>query len=143
MRLSRRKKLSLVKNFKIPIEKKNHNTVILTESQKHLEIVLDFRLDFKEQLEIIFKKVSQTIGLPRKLQNLLPRKSLITVCKSFVRPHLDYGDIIYDQAYKASFHSKLESIQYNATLAITGAIRETSKEKLYQELGFESLHQRR
>ena len=121
----------------------NHNTVILTESQKHLEIVLDFRLDFEEQLEIIFKKVSQTIGVPCKLQNLLPRKSLITVCKSFVRPHLDYGDIIYDQPYKASFHSKLESIQYNATLAITGAIRETSKEKLYQELGLESLHQRR
>ena len=127
MRLSRRKKLSLVKNFKISIEKKNHNTVILTESQKHLEIVLDFRLDFKEQLEIIFKKVSQTIGLPRKLQNLLPRKSLITVCKSFVRPHLDYGDIIYDQAYKASFHSKLESIQYNATLAITGPIEKLQK----------------
>ena len=105
----------------------NHNTVILTESQKHFELVLDFRLDFKEQLEIIFKKVSQTIGLPRKLQNLLPRKSLITVYKSFVRPHLDYGDIIYDQAYKASFHSKLESIQYNATLAITGLIEKLQK----------------
>ena len=32
------------------------------------------------------------------------------------------------------FHQKLESIQYNACLAIAGAIRGTSKEKLYQEL---------
>ena len=36
-----------------------------------------------------------------------------------------------------------ESVQYNAALAITGAIRSSSREKLYQELGFESLHDRR
>ena len=54
---------------------------------------------------------------------------------------MDYGDIIYDQAFNPSFHRKLESIQYNATLAVTDAMRGTSKEKLYQELGFESLQQ--
>ena len=40
-----------------------------------------------------------------------------------IRPHLDYGDIIYDQAYNSSFHQKLELIQYNPVLALTGAIR--------------------
>ena len=49
----------------------------------------------------------------------------------------------YDQAYNASFHPKLDSIQYNAALAIIGAIRETSKEKLYDELGLETLEKRR
>ena len=44
---------------------------------------------------------------------------------------MDYSDIIYGQAYHVSFHRKLESIQYDAALAITGAIRGTSKEKLY------------
>ena len=39
--------------------------------------------------------------------------------------------------------SKIESVQYNASLAITGAIRGTSQEKLYQELGLESLKRRR
>ena len=61
----------------------------------------------------------------------------------FVRPHLDYGDILYDQAFNNSFHERLESIQYNAALVITGAVRGSSREKLYQELGFESLQQRR
>ena len=42
-----------------------------------------------------------------------------------------------------SFHRKLESIQYNACLAITGTIRGTSKEKLCQEIGLESLQLRR
>ena len=46
------------------------------------------------------------MGLLRELQNLLLRKSLITVYKSFIRPNLDYLDIIYDQAYNASFHRK-------------------------------------
>ena len=41
-----------------------------------------------------------------------------------------------------SFHQKLESIQYNACSAITGSIRGTSKEKLYQEIGLESLQLR-
>ena len=60
-----------------------------------------------------------------------------------MRPHLDYGDIIYDEAYNETFHQKLESIQYNACLALPGAIRGSSREKLYLELGLESLQCRR
>ena len=88
-------------------------------------------------------QISKTIGLLRKLQNILARPALLTIYKSFIRPHLDLGDIIYDQAYNLSFHQKLESIQYNASLALTGAIRRSSREKLYQELGLESLQLRR
>ena len=73
----------------------------------------------------------------------LLRQSLVTVYKAFIRPHLDYGDIIYEQTYNESFHQKMESIQYNAALAITDAIRGTSREKIYQELGLESLRKRR
>ena len=73
---------------------------------------------------------------------ILPRRSLVTIIYS-IRPRLDYGDIIFDRAFNKSFHDKLESIQYNALLAITGAIRGISKEKLYQELRFDSLQQRR
>ena len=50
--------------------------------------------------------------------------------------------MLYDQAYNISFHQKLESIQCNVCLAITGSIRGTSKEKLYQEIGSESLQLR-
>ena len=38
-----------------------------------------------------------------------------------MRLHLDYGDIIYGKAYNTSFHQKLEKIQYNSALSITGA----------------------
>ena len=74
---------------------------------------------------------------------MLPRSSLLTIYKSFVRPHLDYGDVIYDQPNNSHLSDKIESVQYSAASAITGAIRGTSKQKLYQELGLESLKVRR
>ena len=79
---------------------------------------------------MVTNKINKTIGLLRKLQNLLPRPAVITIYKAFVRPHLDYGDILDDQAFNLSFHQKLESIQYRACLVITGAIRSTSREKI-------------
>ena len=77
---------------------------------------------------MILNKVNKTIGLLHKLHNILPRSALLTIYKSFIRPLLDYGDIIYDQAYNASFHQKLELLQYNACLVITGAIRSSLRE---------------
>ena len=70
---------------------------------------------------------------------LLPHASLLALYKSFVRPHLDYGNVIYDQPNNSCLSDIIESVQYNAALVITGAIRGTSKEKLYQELRLESL----
>ena len=83
------------------------------------------------------------IGIIRKLNKTLPQNSLITMYKSFARPHLDYVDIIYDQPNKESFNQKTERIQYSAALAITGAIKGTYQSRLYNELGLESLKFRR
>ena len=121
----------------------NNNSVNQTPFQKYLRMYLDPKLDFLEDLKNIQAKVNKSIALLRKLQTILPRSTLLTIYKAFIRPHLNYGDTIYDQAYNDSFHQKLESIQYNAALAITGAIRGNYSEKLYQELGLESLQQRR
>ena len=80
---------------------------------------LESKLDFRGHTQNVLNKVSKTIGLLRKLQKISPRPPLITIYKSFMRSHLDYGDIIYNQAYNFSFNQKIESIQYNAVLAIT------------------------
>ena len=63
----------------------------------------------------------------------------MTMYKAFVRPHLDYGDIIYDEAFNETFHQKLGSIQYSACVALSEAIRGSSREKIYHQLGMESL----
>ena len=104
---------------------------------------LDSKLNFSEHLNTIFQKTNKTIGLLHQLTTLLPRAPLKTIYKSFIRPHLDYGDMIYDQIFNMSFHQKMETIQYNAALAITGAIRGSFRKKIYQELGLETVQQRR
>ena len=68
----------------------------------------------------------------RKFHLVLPRPSLITIYKAFIRPNLDYRAVIFDQAFNNSFHQILESIHYSAAMKIIGAIRGTPKEKLYQ-----------
>ena len=113
----------------------NDNPVHQVQLQKHLGLFL--------HIQCILIKTHKIIGMIRKLQPIIPRAALLTIYKSFLRPHLDYGDVIYDRAFNESFQNKLESVQYDAALAITGAIRGPSREKLYQELGLESLKSRR
>ena len=105
-----------------------NNNVSETNLQKHLGVFLNNYLFFENHLKMILSKVNKTIGLLCKLHNILPRSALFTIYKSFIRPHLDYGDITYVQVYNASFHQKLELLQYNACLAITGVIKGTSRE---------------
>ena len=121
------------------------NNIPLSNSlfQKHHGLTLVVKLNFSEHIKSIAKKINKAMGLLRKFQQILPRSSLLTICKTFIRRWLDYTDIIYDQAYNSAFHDKLESVQYNACLTITGAIRGTSTEKIYQELALESLKPRR
>ena len=91
---------------------------------------------------LCLKLINKGISIIKKLCHSLPRNSLITVCKAFLRHIIDYGDVIYEQPQNESFCEKLESIQYKAALAMTGAIQSTSREKNYQDLGLESLKSR-
>ena len=121
----------------------NNIPVQCSTVQKHLGVYLDEKLNFNTHITEKIGKASKGIGVIKKLFKSLPRNALLTIYKSFVRPHLDYGDIVYDRPNNESFISKLEQVQYNAALAITGAIKCTSHSKLYIELGLESLESKR
>ena len=71
--------------------------VARTPCQKHLGLYLDERLNFSHHIKEKISKACKGISVIRKLHSILPRHSLLTIYKSFIRPHLDYGDIIYDQ----------------------------------------------
>ena len=94
--------------------------VARTNSQIYLGMQLDKKLNFGEYFSKVESKVIKTIGIIRKLQNFIPR--------------LDYGEIIYDKAFNESFQTKLESLQYNATLTITGTIRGSSTKRFLRNL---------
>ena len=94
--------------------------------QKHLGFTLDEKLNFNQHIDSAISKINTGISVIKELRYSLPRNSLITIYKAFLRPLIDYGDIIYDQPQNESFCEKIESVQYKAALAITGAIQGTS-----------------
>ena len=121
----------------------NNIPVQLCESHKHLGIVLGKHLSFHEHIAKKIKICNKLFGTIKHISFHLPRKSLLTIYKSFGRPHLDYGDIKYDNPENETLINKLEKVQYQACLAITGAFQGTSCESLCRELVLECLQTRR
>ena len=82
----------------------NNSLVIEDFSQKHLCIHLDEKLNFIHHIKEKNSKANEGAGVNKKLINTLyHRKALLTLYKSFLRPHLDFGDILYDQLNIESF----------------------------------------
>ena len=93
------------------------------KTPKHLGLKLDEKLNFKKHLNDKFAIVNKGIEMLKKLSNYVPLHSIVTLYKAFILPHLAYTDIIYDKPNNLNIFNKIESLQCNAALAITGPIR--------------------
>ena len=87
-----------------PVVYFDNKPVKSSQKHKHLGMILDSNLSYEHHIKSILNKVNKTIGLLRKFQLILPRHSSITIYKTFIRLHLDYGDVIHDHAFNESFH---------------------------------------
>ena len=107
----------------------NWSEVAIKLEHEHLGMILGSKLNFHSHIRKAIIKVRRGIGIIR-----------------FLSKYVDYGDIIYhkyDPELNLEFTKKLESTQYSAALAVSGAWRGTNTEKLYEELGWEILYYRR
>ena len=149
IRFTRRKK----RDFDRPVILFNNTPVKKIDEHKHLGIILDSRLTFPAHIKVVVFKTRKCIGMLKYLSSYLPRHTLNELYKLYVRPHLDYGDVIYHIPGKmcdfsqnitlSSLMEKLECAHYSAALAVTGAWRGPSRERFYAELGWELLNLRR
>ena len=131
----------------------NGTVVKKVKEQKHLGLILDSGLSFKKHIDEKIIKAKKNIGIIKHLSKFLPMKTLDQMYKALVRSHLDYCDIIYHippsinpPPQLPTFNSvmdKLERVQYQAALAVTGAWQGSNSSKLIEELGWESLSDRR
>jgi hypothetical protein len=130
----------------IPVKREN--------STLHLGLILDGKLNFEEHLEAKFAKVNSGLGLMKYIKKWVDRRTLEQIYKLYTRPHLDYGDIIYNiseldknEIFPKIVHNemadRIESKQYQAARIVTGAWKGTKRDKLYDDLGWESLSDRR
>ena len=129
----------------------NGTVVAKVEEQKHLGLTLKAKLSFGKHPSGKIIKAKTNIGIIKHLSRFLPLKTLDQMYKALVRPHLDYFDVIYHIPPKQdkfsvvlnSLMETVEKVQYQAALAVTGAWKGSSRSKLYEELGWESLSDRR
>ena len=130
----------------------NDNPVERIDEQKHLGLILTPTLYFQKYLYQKIQKAKKNIGIIKHLSIYLPMKTLNQMYKTFVRPHLDYCDIIYHEPPKidnghdvtlTAPMEEVERVQYKGGLAVTGAWQGSNRSKLYDELGWEPLTYRR
>ena len=119
-------------------------------------LTLDTKLSLAKHLSEEISTARKGIGIIKHLAPYLPLKSRDQIYKMHVRPNLDYCNLIYHISAKTvemsdsgssrvltSQMSILESSQYQAALAVSGAWKGTNRIKIYDELGWETLDQRR
>ena len=93
-----------------------------------LVLILDSKLSFNKHLDEKIAKANKGIGIIRRLYHYLPRKALMQIYKSFIRPHLDYCDIIYhkpvyDDFIREYFSERASSDPVNINEQFTSKIK--------------------
>ena len=134
----------------------NNIEVKKVNDHKHLGLVLDSKLSFAKHISEKILIARKGIGIIKHLAPYLPLKSRDQIFKMHVRPHLDYCDAIYhipaktreidegDPSYTLNYQMlSLERTQYQAALAVSGCWKGTNRAKIYHELGWETLDERR
>ena len=82
------------------------------------------------------------VTLLKQLAFKIPRYTKLTIYTSFIRPLLEYGSVLFDNCTTELSH-KMENVQRQAALTITGAYKHTKHLNLLKELGLAPLSQRR
>ena len=127
-----------------PYQPLKMNDVTLTEVQehKHLGVTLTKNLSWSVHITNISNAASKRLDIMTGLKNMLDRNTLEIMYKSFVRPLLEYSDMLWDGCFQKDA-DKLEVLQHRAGRIVSGAIRGTPTVNVYRELGWEPLHRRR
>ena len=120
----------------------NQQPIVQVSSHKHLGLTFSEDLSWHEHFEYIKSRAWGRINIMRKLKFQLDRRSLQIIYFSFVRPLLEYADVVWDNCFQYEAN-ELEKIQNEAARIVTGATKLVSINKLMNETGWESLSTRR
>ena len=120
----------------------NQTQIAEVNSHKHLGIIFLNDCTWHEHLELVKSKAWKRINIMRKLKFQLDRKSLQTIYFSFIRPLLEYADVVWNNCTQYE-SNELDNIQNEAARIVTGATKLASIDSLHTETGWETLGSRR
>ena len=111
------------------------------DTHKHLGLYLTYNLDWSVQCHHACLKAYRKLAVLRSVK-LLRRHTLDVLYKITVRSVLDYSLPVYFNSLNAKQKAKLERIQYTAAKIVSGALHNTSRVSLNNELAWESISTR-
>ena len=117
-------------------------TLVETSQHKHLGVILQNDCKWDNHIYSIIGKIKVHTACLKSYKYRLSRKTLETMYKSFILPHFDYSDVVWDGCTN-TLKDELEKLNLDAIRTIIGAVRGTSHHKLYRESGLISLRERR
>ena len=127
----------------------SHPPLILQNTQidevqqhKHLGIIFNNKLNWNNHIESLIENTSKLLDVMYKIMYQVDRKSLETIYFTFIRPKLEYAHIVWSDCSQKN-QSLLEKCQLRAARIVTGAKKGTSHTKLYDELSWPTLSERR
>ena len=101
----------------------NYQIVTAVENHKHLGVVFQSNRTWYEYLNMIISKAWQRINVVRKLKLMLDRKSSLRCFYfSFIRPVLEYPDVVWENCIKYE-EDELENIQLETARIVTGTTK--------------------
>ena len=109
---------------------------------EHLGLILSSNLSWRAHILKIHQKASKKLNLLKPLKYNLGRFTLEVLLKSLVRSSLEYADVIWDGC-SASDSNLLESVQIEGARVVNGALKETNRVSLLNELSWVELSVRR
>ena len=120
----------------------NHIPIEEVQTHKHLGVFISDKCDWQAHLEYIQAKAWSRVHLLRSFKFVLEWKSLQTLYFTFIRPILEYADVVLDNCTKQQMND-LEIIQIEAGQIVADATKLVALDLLYQELGWLKLSERR
>ena len=120
----------------------NNQTLQNVTKHKHLGLIISNNGFWDEHIDYIIKKAYNRLNILRKCRTVLDRFTLEKLYFSFIRPILEYADVVWD-TQKQTLINKLENVQQEAARIVTGGTKLTSLAKLYEETRWETLSERR
>ena len=90
----------------------NDISVKKVDKNKHSSIIFDSKLSFSAHIKSAISKTRNGIGSLKCLTQCLPRHTLNNLYKPYVRPHFDYGDVIYHTPAKVCEFSHSVTLPY-------------------------------
>ncbi len=111
------------------------------EEEKDLGVVIDNSLSFEQHCDAAINKANRILGVIRRSFKYLDRDVMLTLYKTLVRPHVEYGNTIWSPKLKRVIKS-LEAVQRRATRMVPEIAHLSYQERL-QYLKLPSLVYRR